>query len=60
MEQKKEEDKILTAKQVMQMLQISENTLLRLEAFGTIKPSFRLSNRKRYLVSHIMKQLKME
>jgi DNA-binding transcriptional MerR regulator len=49
---------LLTAKEVMKHLKISENTLLRLEAEELIVPDFRLGNRKRYYHSSLEKQLK--
>jgi DNA-binding transcriptional MerR regulator len=49
---------VLTAKEVMKYLKISENTLLRLESEGSIEPDFRLGNRKRYYHSSLEKQLK--
>lgn len=39
---------ILNSRQVMKMLNISENTLLKYEKDGTVKIGFRLGNRKRY------------
>jgi hypothetical protein len=49
--------KILTSRDVMKMLNVCENTLLKLERNGTIKIDFRLSNRKRYYESNIFKAL---
>jgi DNA-binding transcriptional MerR regulator len=49
---------VLTAKEVMKYLRISENTLLRLENELLIVPDFRLGNRKRYYQSSIEAQLK--
>lgn len=49
---------VLTAKEVMKTLKISENTLIRLESEGLIVPDFRLGNRKRYYQSSLEKQLK--
>ena len=51
-------DKVLTAKDVMDYLQVSENTLLKYEREGKITPDFRLSNRKRYYMSSLERQLK--
>jgi DNA-binding transcriptional MerR regulator len=50
-------DEILTSKQVMYLLQISENTLLRLESELKIVPDFRLGNRKRYYKSKLLERL---
>ena len=50
-------DEILTAKDVMRLLKISENTLLRLESELAIKPDFRLGNRKRYYKNNLLKRL---
>jgi DNA-binding transcriptional MerR regulator len=50
-------DEILTARDVMKLLKISENTLLRLESDLIIKPDFRLGNRKRYYKSNLLKQV---
>jgi predicted site-specific integrase-resolvase len=49
---------ILTSREVMQMLKICENTLLKLEREGKIKPSFRISNRKRYKEEAILSYIK--
>jgi predicted site-specific integrase-resolvase len=49
--------KILTSRDVMEMLNICENTLLKLERNGKIKIDFRLSNRKRYYEDNIFKAL---
>lgn len=52
------DNKTLTAKDVMQYLQVSENTLLKYEREGIITPDFRLGNRKRYYMSSLEKQIK--
>jgi predicted site-specific integrase-resolvase len=49
--------KILTSRDVMEMLNICKNTLLKLERNGKIKIDFRLSNRKRYYENNIFKAL---
>jgi predicted site-specific integrase-resolvase len=49
---------ILTSRDVMAMLDICENTLLKLERNGKIKVDFRISNRKRYLKENILNSLK--
>ncbi|WP_411894267.1 MerR family transcriptional regulator [Winogradskyella sp. A2] len=48
---------IMTSRDVMALLQISENTLLKYERIGIIKVDFRLGNRKRYYWSSIEKSL---
>lgn len=48
---------ILTSKDVMNYLKVSENTLISYEKQGYIIPDFRLGNRKRYYESSIMKSL---
>ncbi|TXI67730.1 MAG: DNA-binding protein [Flavobacterium sp.] len=48
---------ILTSRDVMAMLGICENTLLKLESNGKIKVDFRISNRKRYYKENILKSL---
>jgi|GEM_PF-3459564 predicted site-specific integrase-resolvase len=50
-------DKIMTSRDVMQKLQICENTLLKYERNGNIQIDFRLGNRKRYFESNIKKSL---
>jgi len=50
-------DEILTAKQVMKLLNICENTLLKYEREGAIKIGFRLGNRKRYYKASLLKRL---
>jgi DNA-binding transcriptional MerR regulator len=47
---------ILTAKQVMELLNICENTLLRLERDGAITVDFRLGNRKRYYKDKLLRR----
>jgi len=49
---------ILTSKDVMQILNICENTLLKLEREGRIKPDFRISNRKRYYSDNLEKSVR--
>jgi phage antirepressor YoqD-like protein len=49
---------VLTARDVMKYLKISENTLLKLETELKIIPDFRLGNRKRYYQSSLEAQLK--
>ncbi len=51
-------DAVLTSKDVMKHLKISENTLLKLEQENKITPDFRLGNRKRYYMASLEKQLK--
>ncbi len=48
---------ILTSRDVMELLDICENTLLKLEREGKIKVDFRISNRKRYYLENILKSL---
>lgn len=48
---------ILTSREVMAMLDICENTLLKMESDGRIKVDFRISNRKRYFQENILKSL---
>jgi hypothetical protein len=48
---------ILTSRDVMAMLNICENTLLKMERNGRIKVDFRISNRKRYYTENILKSL---
>ena len=49
---------ILTSRDVMELIGICENTLLKLEREGKIKVDFRISNRKRYYLENILKSLK--
>ena len=49
---------ILTSRDVMQMLGICENTLLKMESEGTIVIDFRISNRKRYYLKNVLGSLK--
>ncbi len=49
---------ILTSRDVMSLLDICENTLLKMESDGRIKVDFRISNRKRYYKENILKSLK--
>ena len=49
---------ILTSRDVMRILGICENTLLKLERLGKIKPDFRVSNRKRYYSDNLEKSIK--
>lgn len=48
---------ILTSRQVMELLGICENTLLKYEKSGTICIDFRLGNRKRYYRKNILKSI---
>ncbi len=41
----------------MELLDICENTLLKMEHEGDIKVDFRISNRKRYYLENILKSL---
>ncbi len=49
---------ILTSRDVMSLLDICENTLLKMENDGRIKVDFRISNRKRYFKENILNSLK--
>lgn len=49
--------KIVNSKQVMTILSISENTLLKYEHNGIIEVDFRLGNRKRYYLKNMLKSL---
>lgn len=48
---------ILNSRDVMQMLDICENTLLEMERDGRILIDFRISNRKRYYTKNILESL---
>ena len=48
---------ILNSRQVMEMLGICENSLLKHERNGTIEIDFRLGNRKRYYLKNVLKSL---
>lgn len=48
---------ILTSRDVMAMLSICENTLLKMEAEGSINIDFRISNRKRYQLKNVLASL---
>lgn len=48
---------ILTSRDMMKMLSISENTLLAMEEDERIKIDFRIGNRKRYYTKNIEKSL---
>lgn len=48
---------ILNSRQIMTMLGICENTLLRMERDGDIKIDFRIGNRKRYYHQNIIKSI---
>jgi hypothetical protein len=48
---------ILTSRDVMAMLSICENTLLKMEASGSITVDFRISNRKRYQLKNVLASL---
>ncbi len=49
---------ILTSKDVQELLQISKNTLLKLERELQIVPDFRIGNGKRYYITSIVKSIK--
>jgi hypothetical protein len=49
---------ILTSRDVMAMLGICENTLLKMESKGTIEIDFRISNRKRYYLKNVLGSLR--
>ena len=51
------ENKVLNSRQVMNFLNICENTLLKLEREGKVKIDFRLGNRKRYFKENIIKSV---
>ncbi len=51
------EKRILTSRDVMNLLGICENTLLKMESDGRIKVDFRISNRKRYYIENIYKSI---
>jgi predicted site-specific integrase-resolvase len=51
------EKRILTSRDVMNLLGICENTLLKMESDGRIKVVFRISNRKRYYLENIYKSI---
>jgi predicted site-specific integrase-resolvase len=51
------ENNIKNSRQVMQILGICENTLLRLEREGKINIDFRIGNRKRYFLKNILASL---
>lgn len=51
-------DDILTSSELLEVLKISKNTLLKLEKELKIIPDLRLGNRKRYYRSSIDRQLK--
>jgi DNA-binding transcriptional MerR regulator len=52
---------IMTSKDVLELLQISKNTLIELERDLVIEPDFRIGNRKRYFRKSIRKSIeKME
>ena len=48
---------ILNSRDVMNLLDICENTLLRMEKDGEINIDFRIGNRKRYYLKNITKSL---
>lgn len=48
---------ILNSRQVMGLLGICENTLLRMEKDGEILIDFRIGNRKRYYLKNVTKSL---
>jgi len=49
------ESEILNSRDVMELLGISENTLLKYETLGIILIDFRIGNRKRYYKKNILK-----
>ncbi|MFB0924528.1 MAG: hypothetical protein QMB65_04485, partial [Vicingaceae bacterium] len=49
---------ILTSRDVMKILSICENTLLKYERNGVIIIDFRIGNRKRYYLENIISSLK--
>jgi hypothetical protein len=51
------EKEIMTSRDVMSFLSVCENTLLKLEKKGIVKIGFRLSNRKRYFLTQLKKDL---
>ncbi len=48
------ENKILNSRQVMDLLGICENTLLKYESKGDIVVDFRIGNRKRYYLNNLL------
>lgn len=48
---------IMNSREVMTLLNICENTLLKYERIGVIEVDFRLGNRKRYYKENILKSL---
>ncbi len=54
------QDEILNSRQVMKLLGICENTLLKLEKDFVIEIDFRLNNRKRYYKLNILKAFEKE
>ena len=50
-------DDILNSRQVMALLGICENTLLKYERLGDIKVDFWIGNRKRYYQQNVLKSL---
>jgi DNA-binding transcriptional MerR regulator len=50
-------ERIYTSREIMQILNICENTLISYEKKGLITPCFRLGNRKRYYESSVIKLL---
>jgi hypothetical protein len=49
---------ILNSRQVMALLGICENTLLKYERLEVIKIDFRIGNRKRYLLENVLQSFK--
>ncbi|MEO8515512.1 MAG: hypothetical protein ABI426_02145 [Flavobacterium sp.] len=45
---------ILNSRGVMALLEICENTLLKMESDGRIVVDFRISNRKRYYLKNVL------
>lgn len=50
-------DIVLNSRQVMELLGICENTLLKYERLGEIVIDFRIGNRKRYYQGNVLKSL---
>jgi hypothetical protein len=48
------DNQILNSRQVMELLSICENTLLKLERDGILNVDFRIGNRKRYYQKNIL------
>lgn len=52
------EKEILTSRDVMSLLCICENTLLKYEKLGEIKVDFRIGNRKRYYRKNLTRYMR--